>query len=48
MLNIIALFQKLRAFAHVHPGTERHAEEYDILVNVLRERYKIPPSVAPA
>ena len=48
MLNIIALFQKLRAFAHVHPGAERHAEEYDILVNVLRERYKIPPSGAPA
>jgi hypothetical protein len=48
MLNIIALFQKLRAFAHVHPGTERHAEEYDILVNVLRERYKIPPAAAPA
>jgi hypothetical protein len=42
MMNIIALFQKLRVFAHVHPGTERHAEEYDILVNVLRERYKIP------
>jgi hypothetical protein len=48
MLNIIALFQKLRVFAHVHPGLERHAEEYDNLVNVLRERYKIPEPSAPA
>src|SRR5258708_34408445 len=48
MLNIIALFQKLRAFAHVHPGLERQAEEYENLVNVLRERYKIPEPSAPA
>ena len=48
ILAVIAMFQKLRVFAHVHPGTERHAEEYDILVNVLREHYKIPPSAAPA
>jgi hypothetical protein len=48
MLTVIAMFQKLRIFAHVHPGLERQAEEFDILLNTLRERYKIPPAAKPA
>ncbi len=48
MLTVIAMFQKLRIFAHVHPGLERRAEEFDILLNTLRERYKIPPAAEPA
>jgi len=48
MLTVIAMFQKLRIFAHVHPGLERQAEEFDILLNTLRERYKIPPAAEPA
>jgi hypothetical protein len=42
MLTVIAMFQKLRAFAHVRPGLEKQADEFDILLNTLRERYKIP------
>jgi hypothetical protein len=42
MLTVIAMFQKLRAFAHVHPGLEKQGEEFDILLNTIRERYKIP------
>jgi hypothetical protein len=48
ILAVIAMFQKLRVFAHVHPGLERQAEEFDILLNTLRERYNIPPAAAPA
>jgi len=42
MLTVIAMFQKLRGSAHVRPGLEKQAEEFDILLKTIRERYKIP------
>ncbi len=32
--------------AHVRPGLEKQAEEFDILLKTLRERYKIPQQPA--
>jgi hypothetical protein len=48
ILTVIAIFQKLRAFAHVHPGLEKQAEEFDILLNWIGERYNISPAAEPA
>ena len=46
MLTVIAMFQKLRESVHVRPGLEKQAEEFDILLKTLRERYKIPQQPA--
>jgi hypothetical protein len=42
MLSVIAMFQKLRLYAHAHPGLERHREEFDALMDVLRKHYNVP------
>jgi hypothetical protein len=42
MLSVIAMFQKLRAFAQVRPGLEGQADEFEILISTLCERYKTP------
>jgi hypothetical protein len=40
--TLIYLCQRLRLFAHLHPGVEKRRDEFDVALAELLRRYEIP------
>ena len=40
--TLIYLWQRLRLFAHLHPGVEKRRDEFDVALAELLRRYEIP------
>jgi hypothetical protein len=40
--TLIYLCQRLRLFAHLHPGVEKRRDEFDVALAKLLRRYEIP------